>query len=207
MTEISFAEVDALKPTGQLEHAFSQISDKDTYISGEQMGEQGLDSRARYLGRHKILYRDAKGYPLLTLGPQWFMTVIGMSALIALGIGCIYNYWALMSDFKKVAVVLLMLSECSLYTVTALLNPGIVVRDAPELGKSGAAVYCTQCITTREDKVIHCHTCGVCIAGHDHHCIWTGKCIGKGNFTPFIFFLVCTPCYIVTLFMVFGEHS
>lgn len=207
MTEIAFAEADALKPSGQMEHAFSQISDKDTYISEEHFNTGTFDRNSKYLGRHKIIYRDAKGYPLLTLGPQWYMSVVGLTALIALGIGCIYNYWALMSDFKKVAVVLLMLSECSLYVVTALLNPGILIRESPDLCKSNSAVYCTQCITTREDRVIHCPTCGVCIAGHDHHCIWTGKCIGKGNFGPFIFFLVCTPCYIITLFMVFGEHS
>ena len=38
---------------------------------------------------------------------------------------------------------------------------------------------------------MHCDSCGTCISGFDHHCPWTGKCIGSGNqekFYQFIFF-------------------
>jgi len=30
----------------------------------------------------------------------------------------------------------------------------------------------------------------------DHHCPWTGKCIGKGNYNEFYLFIVSTMIYI-----------
>ena len=27
----------------------------------------------------------------------------------------------------------------------------------------------------------HCEDCQVCVDGHDHHCVFFSKCIGKGN--------------------------
>lgn len=32
---------------------------------------------------------------------------------------------------------------------------------------------------------MHCHTCGVCVRGFDHHCIWLGTCIGERNYLAF----------------------
>ena len=43
--------------------------------------------------------------------------------------------------------------------------------------------------------------------GHDHHCPWTGKCIGKYNLIPFYIFVVSTLIFIVTNFvsvLIFG---
>ena len=159
----------------------------------------------QYSGRHTILRLNSRGQISLTLGPHWYMFFAGCLALVGMGCFTIYNYWFLISTFKKCALIFLILCETSLYIVTALLNPGIKSRRVPTFGK--AVIYCQKCLTTREDRVIHCPDCDVCIEGHDHHCIWTGKCIGKGNFVPFIFFVVCTPCYLINLFMIFGEHS
>jgi hypothetical protein len=30
----------------------------------------------------------------------------------------------------------------------------------------------------------------VCICDYDHHCPWTGKCVGRGNIRTFQFFVV-----------------
>jgi hypothetical protein len=40
--------------------------------------------------------------------------------------------------------------------------------------------------------------CRACIDGYDHHCPWTGKCIGRGNvkyFYAWLFFLVLAFVY------------
>lgn len=45
--------------------------------------------------------------------------------------------------------------------------------------------------------------CRVCIEGYDHHCPWTGKCVGKGNvryFYAWLFFLVLAFVYEVIEF-------
>lgn len=160
--------------------------------------------RSRYLGRHRLVYQNENGEVVLTLGPHWCMYLVGMIGLITMGIFTIYNYWRFISAFKRTAIVTLMISECFFYTWTALKNPGIKTRMVPDFTKS--AITCKKCLTTREDKCVHCPDCDVCIEGHDHHCIWTGKCIGRGNLLPFIFFIACTPAYFVTMFLIFGEN-
>lgn len=45
--------------------------------------------------------------------------------------------------------------------------------------------------------------CHVCVEGYDHHCPWTGKCIGKRNvryFYAWLFFLVLAFVYEVIEF-------
>lgn len=45
--------------------------------------------------------------------------------------------------------------------------------------------------------------CRVCIEGYDHHCPWTGKCVGRGNvryFYAWLFFLVLAFVYEVIEF-------
>jgi hypothetical protein len=37
----------------------------------------------------------------------------------------------------------------------------------------------------KDVDVVHCYDCDICIKGHDHHCPWTGKCIGEGNIQYF----------------------
>lgn len=45
--------------------------------------------------------------------------------------------------------------------------------------------------------------CRVCIEEYDHHCPWTGKCVGKGNvryFYGWLFFLVLAFVFEVIQF-------
>ena len=45
---------------------------------------------------------------------------------------------------------------------------------------------------------MHCMDCRVCIEEYDHHCPWTGKCVGKRNvryFYAWLFFLVLALVY------------
>lgn len=37
----------------------------------------------------------------------------------------------------------------------------------------------------------HCGICGFCVAKYDHHCVWLRNCIGLGNYSLFISFLIC----------------
>uniref|UniRef100_M4BFB6 Palmitoyltransferase n=1 Tax=Hyaloperonospora arabidopsidis (strain Emoy2) TaxID=559515 RepID=M4BFB6_HYAAE len=41
--------------------------------------------------------------------------------------------------------------------------------------------FCDICSIQQDCSTDHCEDCGVCIAGHDHHCPWMSKCIGRGN--------------------------
>ena len=41
-----------------------------------------------------------------------------------------------------------------------------------------------------DENTGHCVDCNLCVEGYDHHCPWTGKCIGKKNLTYFYAFLM-----------------
>ncbi len=67
--------------------------------------------------------------------------------------------------------------------------------------------YCLSCRVQKRPDYYHCYDCDVCVAGYDHHCPWTGKCIGEGNirlFNKFICltFFNCTYFIVVVIFKV-----
>lgn len=55
--------------------------------------------------------------------------------------------------------------------------------------------YCGSCQMIQPAKAGHCQFCMICIEGYDHHCPWTGKCIGRKNMVWFVLFLISTVIY------------
>jgi hypothetical protein len=99
------------------------------------------------------------------------------------------------------------------YLFTSLLNPGIPEREYyfknfitnnPNC-PSSALVKCSKCniVVPRSFRVSHCNICQVCVKNHDHHCPWTGKCIGGRNLIPFYLFLCFLLCYMFMSFITF----
>jgi len=71
-------------------------------------------------------------------------------------------------------------------------NPKIRLRNAVR-GWTYDNVYffCEDCgiWAHKNEDVEHCDDCDVCIFGHDHHCPWTSKCIGRDNFVNFVMWI------------------
>ena len=94
-----------------------------------------------------------------------------------------------------------------------LINPGIPNRDyysnsycSKNLNEPNSKLKkCSKCniVYPKSLNVNHCEDCNVCVMGYDHHCPWTGKCIGKYNIIFFYFFLFSLFIYIFMSFFTF----
>ena len=88
------------------------------------------------------------------------------------------------------------------FSSAACSDPGIVYREAGQ-EETGADVHsCRRCDVVRPHEARHCYECQVCVDDLDHHCPWTGKCIGKRTLFAFHAFLICLSVHI--LFVVVG---
>ena len=58
---------------------------------------------------------------------------------------------------------------------------------------------CSQCDLYRPPGAQHCYDCQVCVEDLDHHCPWTGKCIGKKNISCFYAFLFTLTVHIIVV--------
>ena len=99
------------------------------------------------------------------------------------------------------------------YLFTSLINPGIpdrnyywntFINNNPDSSCTDF-VKCSQCniIVPRNLRMTHCTICQVCVLKHDHHCPWTGKCIGQRNIISFYIFLTFLLCYMFMSFITF----
>ena len=99
------------------------------------------------------------------------------------------------------------------YLTTALINPGIPDREYyskifisqnPDINPSGL-VKCSKCniVVPKHFRLSHCDICQVCVKKYDHHCPWTGKCIGEKNIIPFYVFICFLLAYMFMSFITF----
>lgn len=50
-------------------------------------------------------------------------------------------------------------------------------------------LYCFTCHGIKKIRTRHCRHCKRCVRRFDHHCPWTGNCVGQLNIKFFIQFL------------------
>jgi palmitoyltransferase ZDHHC9/14/18 len=68
-------------------------------------------------------------------------------------------------------------------------------------------IPCSRCEMSRPVGASHCYDCEVCVKDLDHHCPWTGKCIGRKNLYFFYLFLLFLTLHILFVGIVTGLHA
>ncbi|KAJ6839130.1 protein S-acyltransferase 10 [Iris pallida] len=64
-----------------------------------------------------------------------------------------------------------------------------LVMDLYPPGPPGRSWTCTSCNIVQPPRSKHCHDCDKCVLQFDHHCVWLGTCIGKGNHCRFWWYI------------------
>lgn len=145
------------------------------------------------IGHTSCFLSDKMGNPFIMIGPDWAMYIC-FCGFVSLGYSLFFVcFWKKMNLFFQICGIISFSIYFFSYTATFLLNPGYPERNKDSLkGRPRIKYkYCYECkIYERVDRnITHCDNCGVCIEGYDHHCPWTGKCIGRKNISFFNIFL------------------
>jgi len=170
-----------------------------------------LGNGERTFGNNKVFW-FRNGEPVITFGPHWHLFLITWVGMIAGGIFFYTQLAADSSETIKMLTIGIIAGQAFIYLFVALKNPGITTAQDPSDPNLYKLVenrnFCMKCRIIREEGTYHCFDCKVCIKGYDHHCPWTGKCIGRGNLRSFYVFLASTTLYIVYFItMSFKEMS
>eukprot|EP00825_Cyclidium_porcatum_P012676 TRINITY_DN16624_c0_g1_i1.p1 TRINITY_DN16624_c0_g1~~TRINITY_DN16624_c0_g1_i1.p1 ORF type:complete len:247 (-),score=42.59 TRINITY_DN16624_c0_g1_i1:182-922(-) len=139
-----------------------------------------------------------KGEPLITIGPHWFLVPVILFMMIFMGTMLTSLFYQFQIDKKSLAykgTIFYFICDFLLYLTTVLKNQGILT--ANNQCPNPQAEICATCHLRQFPKTAHCDECGVCILNYDHHCPWTGKCIGKGNAVFFYSFIITTFSFFI----------
>ncbi len=120
-----------------------------------------------------------------------------MGSIVLTSLSCFALYYTsqrLHPVYVVIGIALTLLFVAA-HCFTAIINPGIPDRDTTkytkeqiaELVRTESPRYCVRCKVVRNawQRTVHCSTCDLCVEEYDHHCMWTGKCIGRGNLSAF----------------------
>ncbi|CAK76362.1 unnamed protein product (macronuclear) [Paramecium tetraurelia] len=152
----------------------------------------------RHFGNNlTLLY--IRGEPLITIGPHWPLTLCMIVTFGAASYFLIFEIAISKGLYVYYCSIFVAALQMFSYLITALKNPGIVTSSREYKG----VLQCIVCNNPRDlGALYHCEDCDVCIQGFDHHCPWTGKCIGRGNINAFYIFVTMIPIYIVYFIIV-----
>ncbi len=167
-------------------------------------GKNKLKFCCKKIGNTFCLLSDKMGNPLIMIGPHWPMYVCTCGFVTLCFCSFSFNFFHCLNIFFKLFGIISFGLFFISYTGTFLLNPGYPKRDENSLVGNPRTKYkfCIRCnIWIRIDiEIFHCPECDVCIEGYDHHCPWTGKCIGKK--TTYFFYTFLTSVFILFLFFI-----
>jgi hypothetical protein len=172
--------------------------DNNYFVNSDQLLPISIEKSHKYfykkLGNTYAFLGDIYGDPKIIIGPHWPLYII-VTSFFSIGVWLIYSRFGIYFNiYLKIIGIIIYLIFLISYTYTATINPGYPKHDIDSITGEPRKkfYYCNICKlwASREKKTMHCSDCNICVEGNDHHCPWTGKCIGVNNFKSFIIFVV-----------------
>lgn len=130
-----------------------------------------------------------------TVGPHWF----GPLCVLVIVAWASHHFVLKATHLGPISTsicVFFMLGTIFYLLATSFKDPGVVTGHPPDVDLSDYR-WCDFCNVYQPPDGAHCPDCNVCIAGYDHHCIWMGVCIGKGNMKSFVRFNLFWILYLL----------
>ena len=128
----------------------------------------------------------------VVIGPHWPLIFCVAPIIVSVLVGFLLLIAPEMEFYYQIIGTCIILTALIAYLHTALKDPGIVLSEYEsdlEEDTTGSTTLCRKCLVFRDNTVEHCEDCDVCLKDLDHHCIFTGKCIAKGNICSFYLML------------------
>ena len=179
--------------------------EKNNDIPSSQLLPISIEKRKSYffkkLGNSYSFFGDIYGDPKIIIGPHWPLYIVVTALFTAFTIFIYSTFGNFLNFYLKMIGIIIYLIFLVSYTYTATINPGFPKHDIDSITGEPRKkfYYCNICKiwANLEKKTMHCPECNICIEGNDHHCPWTGKCIGRRNHSSFVTFV----CSVFVLFV------
>ena len=177
-------------------------------VNSDKLLPISIEQRQNYfykkLGNTYSFFGDIYGNPKIIIGPHWPLYAVVTSFFSFFYFVIMYFLGKKNSFFLNFIGFLIYFTFVSSYSYTALINPGYPKHDIDSVTGEPRKkfYYCSTCKmwVNREKKTLHCSDCNICVEGMDHHCPWTGKCIGSKNLISFYVF-------VFSLFLLIGFYA
>lgn len=163
----------------------------------------------------------------IVIGPDWPVMVMSM-CFITVG-SLLFICYVNTIDGARTAVGIFGVLSLVFTLLCGLRDPGLCPKELPPPidapahepievqlsytnfdGTTGTAFverkWCYSCNLYRPIRAVHCRFCDVCVCRRDHHCPWTGICIGAGNYRAY-FALVWSAFALVLTAIIGGIMS
>jgi len=134
--------------------------------------------------------------PFFVIGPHWYLFIILSIIIFILCYFLFAHFIKIYGSYILFSILFFLVYF--MYILNFILNPGLIIKHIALENY----YQCPDCkvFYNKNDNVEHCNFCQVCVKGLDHHCIWIGKCVGKGNIYTFYGMLLAVIlfyCYML----------
>ncbi len=139
----------------------------------------------------------SEAFRVLVIGPDISYSI---ATVVLIVVPSILAYLFILDHYVESLIYSIILAIClTSFAGVFFADPGLLRKY--NHARSAKWTYCDHCESFRPPGTVHCSTCRVCVAGYDHHCPWTGKCVGSRNMAWFKAFTISLTWLIISFFI------